>query len=227
MSLFYVKQKKSLFNSFYLLFEDKKLVDNQPNGSNCDGRVGHIEDGVEENEVLSAYKRHPLGPTGVDKWEVEHIDDAALQQRGIATLGWEELGHAIVALVEDEAIEEAVDKVAYGSRKDERHAHKQGQPRSGLADEAHQIPEYGTRSHKTEEGEAHLAGDTAKRYAESHALVLDKMEQAPLADERHLLANLKMRFDPDLDNLVDHQEDGHKGDAESTAGTYCGKIHDR
>ena len=98
-----------------MLWRQKKLVDEQPCNADGDCRIGYIEDGAEEFEVLSADKRHPMWPSGLKQREIEHVDHLSLEEGSIAAFGWEECGNAVVALVEDESVEATVDDVAQGT----------------------------------------------------------------------------------------------------------------
>ena len=104
------------------------MVDQEPYNADGDRRIGHVEDGAEEFEVLATHKRHPVGPIELKQREIEHVDHAALHQRGIAAFGREEGGHGVVALVEDEAVEAAVDDVAQGAGEDEGEAEDERPP---------------------------------------------------------------------------------------------------
>ena len=101
-----------------MLWCEKKLVYEQPGNADGDRRIGYVEDGTEEFEVLSTDKGYPKRPIGLKQREIEHINYLALQEGGIAALGREEGGNVVVAFVEDKAVETAVDDVAQGSGQD-------------------------------------------------------------------------------------------------------------
>lgn len=65
--------------------------------------------------MLTSAEGNPFRPSEFEQREIEHVNNTSLKQRGVTTFGREELCHIIVALVEDETIEETVDEVAYGT----------------------------------------------------------------------------------------------------------------
>lgn len=105
---------------FWLFAVGGYAVDGYHDDADGDGGVGDVEYCVEEEEILATPDGNPVGPSEAEEGEIEHIDDTAEEEGGITALGREELRHMVVAVVEYEAIEAAVDEVADGADEDER-----------------------------------------------------------------------------------------------------------
>lgn len=174
------------FLLFVLLLE---VEDNQDGDADGDGGVGDIEDGVEELELFAADEGHPLGPVEAEQREVEHIDDTSVEERCVAAFGREKLRDVVVALVEDESVEAAVDEVADSADEDERQRDDEERLRA-FADIMHYGPHDGDGGDKAEKGQQQFADAAAEGHPEGHADILDEMELAPRADKGYLLPYL-------------------------------------
>lgn len=202
----------SLFGGFFLFLIDENLVDDKKCHANGDCRVSDVENGIEELEGAATNERHPLRPCGVDEGEIEHIHNPAEKEGSITALLGEELGHVIVALVEDKTVETAVYEVSYCSAEDQSQADQS--KRGGIFfDEVDEIPQDACGGHHAKKGEEELASLAAESHTEGHAFVLDEMQKTPVADKGNLFADLHMGLDKDLDDLVYYQ---HQADEEET-----------
>ena len=201
-----------LFGEFLPAVLDED-VDDKPEGADGDGGVGDVEDGVEEEEVFAAEEGEPLGPVELEKGEVEHIDHLALEEGGVAAFGREEGCHREGALAEYQAIETAVDEVAHGTGKYQcQVGHHDGA--GPFLEEVEEVPQQGSRGHKAEEGKDDLACCAAEGGAEGEALVLDEMQQAPVAQQGNFLSEVEMGLDPDFHYLVDDEDGGDEAENE-------------
>ena len=77
-----------------------------------DAGVSEVEDGAEEDEGLSSVEGTPLRVGRFDEWEVEHVDDLAVEEGAVALAPGDELCYYPVAGGEDLPVEEAVDDIA-------------------------------------------------------------------------------------------------------------------
>lgn len=157
------------------------MVDEKQDYADGDGGVGDVEDGVEEFEVFAADEGHPLWPMEGEEGEVEHVDDFAAEEGSIAAFGREEGGHRVVAFVEDETVETAVDKVSDSTGHNECKADNECCA-GAFSGTVEYEPDYGCGSDDAQQGEDHLAGAVADAHAEGKTDVFDEVETAPAAD---------------------------------------------
>ena len=168
-----------------------------------DGRVGKVEDGAEEDEVLSAHKGHPLGPIGVDDGEIEHIHHLAVEQGGVSSAFGQERGQLDGrALAEQHAIEDAVHDVAQRARQDEGDAHDEARLQPLLTHALVKEPGNERHRHQAEEGEEQLAENL---HAEGHAHILREEDVAPVGHPDALVP-IHVGLHPYLDDLVNDQD---------------------
>jgi len=180
--------------------------------ANGDGGVGEVKDGPEEDEMVVGAEEEGGQPGGVfagnvDDGEVEHVDHATMQPSGIAAAVGEEGGDLrIGALAEDATIEHAVDDVAHGSRGDKGDAEHHAEFGVFLR-EADQHPEEGYDGHDPKEAQCQFQEAAAAQPTEGHAVVLDEQQLEPASDDRNLLSKGHIRLDPNLEDLVEYQDD--------------------
>ena len=183
------------------------MVDEKEDYADGYGGVGDVEDGVEEFEVFAADEGHPLRPMEGEEWEVEHVDDFAAEEGSIAAFGREECGDGVVALVEYEAVEAAVDKVSDSAGEDECKADNECCA-GAFTGTVEYEPDYGCGSDDAQQGEDDLACSVADAHAEGEADVFDEVETAPGADEGDFLTDLHVGFDPEFEDLVGDEDCG-------------------
>ena len=165
-----------------------------------DGCIGKVEYGTEEDAVLAAIDGYPRGHVPLDEWEVEHIDDASVEEFSIAHApGYELCCVGVGGIVEDESVEEAVDDVACGSCHDECEADDVAQGATAH-DFAPDEPAYDADCDETEEGEDEFASEEFP--SECHSVVLDEGDVEPGGDF-DMLAEQHACLDRNLDDLVD------------------------
>ena len=168
-----------------------------------DGRVGKVEDGAEEDEVLSAHKRHPLGPIGVDDGEIEHIHHFAVEQGGVSSAFGQERGQLDGrALAEQHAVEDTIHDVAQRARQDEGYAHDEAHLQALQPHTLVEKPANERHRHQAEEGEEQLAENL---HAERHAHILREEDVAPVG-HADALVPIHVGLHPYLDDLVDDQD---------------------
>ena len=73
--------------TFYLSVLGEKLVleENEVEGAHGHAAVSKIEDRFEKLERAASQPRHPVGPSGVDNREIEHIHHFAEEEWGVMT----------------------------------------------------------------------------------------------------------------------------------------------
>ena len=191
----------------FCFVSDKKLVDDEPYNTDSDGGISHVEDGVEEDQSLSAKPWHPRWPLAVNQREIKHVHHLAVQERGIASFRGEEGGYFIETLIEDEPVEAAVDQVSHSADKDEADA-DQKRGAHVVSDKVYQVVADGCRRQQSKEREHDFAYMSAKGHAKSHAFVFHEVEQTPVADERNLLTDAQGGLYPYFYHLINNQDGG-------------------
>ena len=141
-----------IFFRFFLFFRCKKLVENQHKDTDGDGGVGEVENGVEEGEILSAHKRHPLGPCDGKERKIEHVNHLAVKERRITAPFGEHRGHLSITFAEHQSVETAVEDVANGSGKHQGETDYKELARV-LFYKVYDKPRYAHRGHETENGQ--------------------------------------------------------------------------
>ena len=193
-------------------FEPFPLENQHIEHANSDGRVSEIEDGAEENEMPIGAEKEIGKPRGVflrhiNEGEIKHVDHAPMQPIGIAAaIGEEGRDLGVGAFAENAPVKDAIDDVAYGSRSDERNAEQHAElgvfPR-----QANQNPKQGDNGHNPENAQGQFQETAAAKPAESHAVVLDEQQIEPTPDDRDFLPEGHTRLDPNLEDLVEEQNE--------------------
>lgn len=68
---------------FAILGEELVLEENEVEGAHSHAAVSKIEDRFEKLERAASQPRHPVGPSCVDNWEIEHIHHLAEEEWGV------------------------------------------------------------------------------------------------------------------------------------------------
>ena len=162
--------------------------------------IGNVEDGLEEHEVITADHGHPLGPVPLAQREVEHVHDPAVEQGGIAAVRGKQLCHlGRHGIVENQAVGNAVNDIAQCSGGDQCDAGDIALGHIVAVAQSPQVIDKRSRGDDAEQGEQQFA---AQFHAEGHAVILDEQQLEPGGDF-HLLAVIEMGFYPNLERLVD------------------------
>ena len=170
--------------------------------SHTDAGISKIEDGAEEDEMLSAPDWQPRWPIPFHEGEIEHIHYPALHQTVIACPPRHEFCyHGSRRIVEDHAVEEAVDNVSCRSCQDEREADDESDGFTPTTDDTHEIPQQDRHSYDAETGEQLLVHQF---HAKRHATVLCEQDIEPVG-HMYALVEIHARLDSYLDDLVNHQ----------------------
>ena len=129
--------------------------------ANCDGGIGKIEDGSEEDEVSVGAEEEVGQPGGVlagyvDDGEIEHVDHLSVQPSGITAAVREECGDlGVGALAENAPIKHAVDDVAHRACRDKGDA-EQHTKFGVFFRETDQNPKQGDNSNNPKEAQRQL-----------------------------------------------------------------------
>jgi hypothetical protein len=102
----------------------------------------------------------------------------------------------------DQAVEGAVNDVADGSHKDQGEAYQDAHGGFGLFQQADNVPPEEFAQGYAEEAQDELTGFTAKDHSEGHAFIFHKKQLEPSAQNRDALVKGKVRFYPDLKDLI-------------------------
>ena len=173
----------------------------EPHADRC---VSDIENIGEKLEIRSTNERHPLRPIEVEEWEIEHIHYPTFEPVGIpAGIGANRSDLRGEWGIEDDAIENAIEDIAGSTGSD--HSESDDEPGSefGVSDSLTEAPYQAGDGDDTAERKEEFIPEFE---AESHAIIFDKTEVEPRAD-LIILAEVEMSFDPDLDDLVSHEEE--------------------
>ena len=180
--------------------------------ANGDGGVGKVEDGTEEDKVVVGAEEEIWKPRGilfgnVDDGEIQHVDHATVQPASIAAAVGEKGGDLRVgALAEDAAVEYAVDNVAHGTRRDKGEAEQHAESGVSLR-EADEHPKQGHDGYNPKEAQAELQEAATAHPTEGHAVVLDEQQLEPVSEDRDFLPKGHIGLNPNLEDLVEHQND--------------------
>ena len=141
--------------------------------------VGDVEHRAEK--YLASEERNPFREG--EERKIQHIDNLALQKPRV---------------VEDEAVEHAVDDVAQGSSDEERDA-KQGPELHAFLHELEEKPEQKHHRSDTEHAEENLAPLRPRNLpSECHAVVLDKQYVKPFSQHWDGFTHRHRRLDQHL-----------------------------
>ena len=215
-----VQKKSVLLLEQRKTFAERTRIEQQHgNGSAADSRIGQVEDGTEENEMLACHERHPRRPVELEQREVEHVHHTPVQPVSITLPRRHERGNAHPrALAEDGAVEDAVDDIAHRPCKNQCDAHdvthlevRLGQPPD--------VPQDDTREHQPHQ-RLHRLGHHL--HAEGHAVVLDESNVEPVRDA-DALPVIHVGLHLDLDKLV--QKEGEHNDAHRQPESVVFLVH--
>ena len=144
-------------------------------------------------------------PSDVDDGEIQHIDYLAVQPS---------------CVMKDFSVKHTVYDIAHGACRDE------GEPKHH--------PELGVFLGKTEQKENQyddrddsenaqegFHGTAASHPSECHAGILNEQQLEPIAKNRYFLANLHVRLDPNLENLIDDQDGENDDERADQAFAFC------
>ena len=187
--------KSALFNIEAFSIEKQEGYD-----AAGDGCIGEVEYRTEEDAVFAAIDGNPRGHVPLDEGEVEHIDDASVEEFSVTHApGYELCRVGVGRVVEDESVEEAVDDVACGSCHDECEADD-----IACGATAHDFspdePADDADGDETEEGEDEFASEEFP--SECHSVILDESDVEPGSDF-DMLTEQHACLDRNLDDLVD------------------------
>lgn len=161
-----------------------------------DGRIREVEDGAEKDE-MSVLTKEEVGqpavvlPGNVNNWEIQHVNDFTVQPAGI---------------MEHLAVKHAVDDVAHGASGDQRQPQQDTESRVFPGDSKHD-DEQGNDGHNAEDAQNRLHDSAATHPSEGHAGILDEQQLEPVSEHGDLLTNGHVCLDPNLEDLVDDQDD--------------------
>ncbi len=173
------------------------------NGATADRRIGQIEDGTEENEMLPSHKRHPRRPVELEQGEVEHIHHTPVQPVSVALSGRYKRGDTHPrTLAEDGAVKDTVDDIAHRPGENQRDAYKV--PRLELClGQPPDVPQNDAREYQSHQ---RLQGLGHHLHAERHTVVLDKGDVEPVGDA-DMLAIIHVSLHYNLDDLVQNERE--------------------
>ena len=139
---------------------------------------------------------------GYDEREIEHVDDLAVKEIGIACAERHKMGYRVERrVVEHQAVEHRVEQVARRSCQHHGHAHHIA-PSVLTMDQAPQIVADSADGHQAEQAEHQFVEE---RHAIGHAVVLYEKDLEPVGNVDRL-ANAHVCLDPYLDGLVDDKQ---------------------
>lgn len=162
--------------------------------------------------MTSSDERHPCWPIPLDQWKGEHIYDSSVEPCAIALSEGDDVCYLRVrGVVEDEAIEDAVDDITCCSCHDECQT-DEVPPFHPFPDLPCNVYAYKECGQETETGQEDFI---EKLHAEGHSVVLDKGDIKPISDAYALVYG-HVGLHPDLDQLVydeSAEEDGTYGES--------------
>lgn len=191
------------------LAEGMRIEQQHGNGSAADGRIGQIENGAEENEMLTAHKRHPQRPVELEQREVKHVDHPSVQPIGIALPHGHKRGNAHArTLAKNGTIEDTVDDITHRPCENQRDADNVARLETRLR-QPPDVPQNDAREHQPHQRLHHFWHHL---HAERHTVVLDKGDVEPVCD-RDALPIIHVCLHHNLDDLVQNkreQNDAHR-----------------
>ena len=198
-------QKMGLRPCFFLL-KKTLLKNDQQNNPDGNGRIGDVKNRAEEDKRFSGPEWKPGGHGPLDDGKIKHIDHLAVEKSGITSAFGHEFGDAMIGtLTEQKTVKSAVDDVSESAGKDKAQADDQA--RFGLFfRQADEVPANGDHGNDTENTQGQLAEFSGKLNTESHSVVFGKMDDEPVDENRNFLPDGHSGFDPELEDLVGHQD---------------------
>ena len=194
--------------SWALLFEEFVLKNYQIYDSDGDVCIGEVENCPEEVVVGIDQEVEPARATiPLKQREVEHIDHTPHHKGSVAA---SELRHGRRrGCREDEAVECAVDDVAYCARHNHREAYDDTL-RGLLTQQVADVEEHRTNQTDAEEAQQQLAPVEAAAERQLHtegcAVIFDKVQAEPVGDNRYRLVEVHRRLDPYFERLVSNKQ---------------------
>ena len=122
--------------------------------------------------------------------------------------------------MEDLSVKQAVDDVAQGARCDQRDADEHAEL-GAFFREVKQRVKQGDHGQNSENAQQGLDDAAVAHHAESHAVVLDEQQLEPVAKQGNLLPDGHVRLDPDLEDLVENQDNGDDDQGAGEAFVFC------
>jgi len=157
------------------------LEEQKIKGSHSHAAVCEVEHRTEEDHFL----RRP------DDREIEHVHHLSEHE-------W--------SIIPDDAIEKAINDIAYRSGRNEGKSH-QHSCRSILLLEKRRYPPYqGAAKTDAEKREKELAHIAPEGHSEGHSFILDKAQSAPFSNKIYLLAKKHIGLDQDFDDLINDDQ---------------------
>ena len=171
--------------------------------SDANRGIGDVEDICKELEIRTADERHPLRPIEIEEREIEHIHYPTFEPVGIPSgIGAKRSHLRGERGIENHAIENAIEDIAGSAGSDHGESDNESGSEFGVSDSLTEAPYQTGDSNDTTERKEEFIPEFE---AESHAIIFDETEVEPRAD-LIILAEIEMCFDPDLDDLVSHEE---------------------
>jgi len=145
----------------------------------------------------------------VNDRKIEHVDHAPVQPASIATTIGEQSGYLLVGtLIENASVKHTIDDVAHRARRDEGKAEYHAEL-GVFPCQAADNDEQRDDRYNTEQAQNQLHDTTTAHPAEGHTLVLDEQQLEPVPHNGNLRAQSHVRFDPNLKDLVQEQDNEH------------------
>jgi hypothetical protein len=190
---------------FFQVAENPFVEDDGEKDSDGDAGIGEVEDGGEEPGT--APERETVGDG--EEAEVEHVDYLSEEEGGVTVAGRPLRYVHEGAIREENAVEHAVDDVAERARDDEAEDGERHPVHFVAFDAVGGEPNERAHEQDAHHREEEFSDLLPETDAERHALVLHKMQIKPLAEQRNGLAYSQMRLNPNLDDLVNHNQHCH------------------
>jgi hypothetical protein len=185
--------------------EYSSLKCNEHSNTYADSAISNIEDGSEENVIVSTPERNPIRKESFPQGEVQHVDHLSLKESGITSSFGKKCGYLIKAFIKDEAVKGAVDHIAYCTGEDEREGNN-GQSGRILALKDSDVPSDTNDGYDPEKAENQFSPLPAKFQAEGHSIVFGEVNDEPIG-HAEFLTERHMGLDPKLNALVYQEND--------------------
>ncbi len=187
------------------LFFLKKLLLEQDHQRHSyrDGRIGNIEDGVEEQEVFVTPNGDPRRESSLKKREIKHVNHSSVKQTRVAAFLRKKCCHMAVAIVENDTVERTVNDVSERSGKNQGDGHNHNGVRAFLGN-TEKVPTNGNNGNDTEEAQCQFAHFATEFHPEGHPHILGEVDDEPIGDVEFLTEG-HVGLDPDLRNLIENE----------------------
>ncbi len=186
------------------------------------GCIGYIKNRAEEFKILAAHERKPMRIVGPYQGEVKHVHDAAMQETGIAMMRKDPRDMIVAAFFKDQPIKHAVQEIAqrpgkYQTRTDDE------SPVIFFVYDASDIKDPEQDGDQPEKREYHFSTGAPEFPTPGHPFIFHKIDLRLITQQfdaivirrhRHAIGFLRMakrhmRFYPDLQRLVSHDDKQH------------------